>query len=167
MLDLVYIVLWSVALLADLVDGSPYLDIHRGGSLQFALRISRLRAVDSKILGLLPGIGEWGVLDHLLDSSLFLFELIPIEPDSIAPLADFGPAANVLGGNPQLPPAGLPNLDGLFDLAEYLVDQRHRHGSLVIGGTLHTFGSLAVGGCNLHTFGGSALLPFGFLQEFL
>jgi len=165
MSDFVYIVLRAVSL-ACLMGGSLFLCIHGNGSL---LLVLRHRAVARQIPDPPPGKFEWGGPDHLTDSILFLFELIPIELDPLAPLADFGPAADVLGGDPQLRRlAGLPNL--CFDLAEYLVDQRH--GSLVVAGgsALRTFGSLAVGGGALRTFGslavsGGAFHPFGFLHE--
>ena len=149
-LDFVCIVLWSVDLPAGFLDGSPCRDILGSGCLPFALRLG---AVAHIVPDLPPGKGERGGPEYLFESSLFLFDLVPVELDPLAPLADFGPAADVLGGDPQ--PRGLAGLsDPCFDLAEYLVDQRHGY-LAVVGGTR---GSLVVAG---------AFLPFGFLHEFL
>ena len=108
MLDLVYIVLWSVAL-ACLVGGSLFLGIYGSGSLLFALRLAGLLVL--RLAGLLvrkrhlslllPGILERGAFDQLLDGLLLLIHLLDIEPDTLAPLAEFGPAANIIGVDSQ------------------------------------------------------------------
>ena len=117
--------MWRSVQRHHFADGVPNRDIL--GSWLFALRLSRLRAVARQLSDLLPGIGERSGPDQLGDSSLLLCELIPIVFDALAPLAEFGPAANVLVGDPQL-----RLLSGFFDPADYLFDQRR--GSLCIGG---------------------------------
>ncbi len=133
--------LWSVACLVV------------GGRL-FVLLLVRILADSRPSVGdLRIGKAERGVLDQLDDLILRVLKLLIMELNSLAPLADFGPADDIVGGDPQLCRlalvlhgffGGLPGLGDFADLVEYLRDQR---------------GCLAVGG--------GALLPAGRLHEFV
>jgi len=101
MSDFVYIVLWSVAL-ACLVGGSLFLGIHGNGSLLFALRLARLLARSHHFFRLHPGILERSIFDQLEEGILLLLRLLVMELKSLAPLADFDPAENIIGGDSQL-----------------------------------------------------------------
>ena len=83
------------------------------------------------------------MLDQLLESSLFSFELFPMILNPFAPLCDLNPAENVIFADTQLvhPLAG-------FHLADHLVDQRHRFLSIIPGHSvdLLTLGSLTIHG---------------------
>ena len=48
------------------------------------------------------GVADRGARDQLDDLSFLPFELLVIELNSLAPLADFGPVKDTLEGDPQL-----------------------------------------------------------------
>ena len=88
-------VLWSVACL---IGGSP---IH-GSRRLLALLLNRLRAGARHFFRLRPGILERSIFDQLEEGILLFLRLLVMELKSLAPLADFDPAENIVGGDPQL-----------------------------------------------------------------